>query len=126
MRLLLDTHVPIWWNSQSPELPASFARSIREPRNAVFVSAATVWEIVLKQRLGKLRFTGDVIGAVRGFRFDFLPITEVHAQALGTLPPLHGDPFDRMLVVQSHEEDLVLLTVDEQVLAYKPRTLARS
>ena len=121
MRLLLDTHIALWAIADDPRL-SDLARSlIDDPENAVMVSAATVWEISIKHALARsnMPISGDeALGYFRSAEFGLLDITPIHAAAVETLPPLHGDPFDRILVAQAMTEPLRLLTRDAQVAAY--------
>jgi PIN domain nuclease of toxin-antitoxin system len=119
MKLLLDTHSFLWWDSDDPKLPESFHSAIALPQNEVFVSAVTVWEIAIKRASGKLVFGGTVGRSIEIHGFRSLPITVEHAEWAGGLPPLHRDPFDRLLVAQAHLEGLVLVTIDEQILRYQ-------
>lgn len=123
MRLLLDTHSLMWWNEDSPRLPATFRKAIQTRENDVFVSAASVWEIAIKRRTGKLVLEGSICKAVAKLGFEQLQIISSHAEAVEDLPLIHSDPFDRMLIAQAQTEGMVLLTVDEQILRYAPRTL---
>jgi PIN domain nuclease of toxin-antitoxin system len=118
MKLLLDTHAFLWWDSNDALLPAALRSAIAEPSNHVFVSAVTVWEIAIKRGLGKLVFAGALGKAIEGHGFAALPITVEQAQWAGTLPQLHRDPFDRLLVAQAQLEGMVLVTVDEEILRY--------
>jgi PIN domain nuclease of toxin-antitoxin system len=119
MRLLLDTHPFLWWNSRDLRLPAELRSAIGAPENTVFVSAVTVWEIAIKRASGKLTFDLPVGKAIEGHGFTSLPISVAHAEWAGALPSLHRDPFDRLLVAQAQLEGLTLVTVDEQILRYQ-------
>jgi PIN domain nuclease of toxin-antitoxin system len=122
MRLLLDTHVWLWWNSEPERLAPRALRQIADPRNDVFLSAASVWEMAIKRRLGKLPLPEPVTAYVaRRLESDAVtPVAVTHGHAAGveTLERLHRDPFDRMLIVQARHEGFRLLTVDDRVLAY--------
>jgi len=118
MRLLLDTHVFLWWNEGNLALPEAFRQAISAPANEVVVSAVVVWEIGIKRGGGKLAFSGSVGDAIIGHNFIPLPITIKHAEKASVLPMHHRDPFDRMLVAQALAEDLILLTVDPLILNY--------
>jgi PIN domain nuclease of toxin-antitoxin system len=118
MDLLLDTHVFIWWDSSDRQLGAEAAVEIGDPANRIFVSAASIWEIAIKQRLGRLVFTGSPSRAVVRNGFLALPIAGDHAEAAAVLPPIHRDPFDRMLVAQSLARRLVLVTADDLIKQY--------
>ncbi len=114
MRLLLDTHVLIWWLAGDPALSASAQAAIADPANEAFVSAASAWEIATKYRIGKLpqsaALAADMPGVLTGQGFVELPITVRHGQAAGSLPGPHRDPFDRMLIAQAVLADLVLVS----------------
>lgn len=122
MKLLLDTHVWLWWNTESERLAPTAVRQIENPRNEVYLSAASVWELAIKCRLGKLPLPEPVATYVaRRLESDAvreLPVRAGHAAGVEILEPLHRDPFDRLLVVQARHEGLRLLTVDPLVLAY--------
>lgn len=118
MKLLLDTHVLLWWLAEAEELPDDLRRLIADSRNLAFVSAATVWEIEIKRALGKLRIPSDWIGALDAEDFRPLPVTWEHARRVARLPAIHRDPFDRLLVAQAMEEGLLLLTCDDTVRRY--------
>ena len=118
MKLLVDTHVLLWWLADAEELPADQRRLIADSRNMAFVSAATVWEIEIKRALGKLRITPDWLDALDAEEFRPLPVTWQHARRVARLPDIHRDPFDRLLVAQAMEEGLLLLTCDETVRRY--------
>ncbi len=116
MRLLLDTHAFLWWLDGDRRLPLRLRRLIGDDANAVYVSAATAWEIATKARLGKLPGATDVAtdvgGAVASQGFLAMPVTIPHAHRAGALPGPHRDPFDRMLIAQSQMDDLPLVSVE--------------
>jgi len=117
VKLLLDTHVVIWWLADDAALSDEIkARLDHEPD--VFLSAATVWEIAIKQAIGKLKEPPDLPAQIRDSGFRELPITSQHALAAGRLPLIHRDPFDRMLVAQARCEDLTLVTRDPEIGKY--------
>lgn len=118
MKLLLDTHAFLWWDSNDALLPDGLRAAIASPQNQVLVSAVTVWEIAIKRALGKLVFGQGLGKAIEDYGFAALPITVEHAEWAGSLPQLHRDPFDRLLVAQAQLEGLVLVTVDEQIVRY--------
>jgi PIN domain nuclease of toxin-antitoxin system len=116
--LLLDTHVVLWWLTDDPALPAEIkARLDHDPD--VYVSSVTIWEIAIKQAIGKLTGPDDLPGLIAGSGFAELPISSGHAIAAGRLPPIHRDPFDRMLVAQAQCEDLTLVTADSRCQKYE-------
>ena len=111
MRLLLDTHILIWWAHEVPIAPDA-AIAIRSPENRVVVSAASIWEAEIKIRIGKLELEGDLATESAEHGFDPMAINMDHAVAAGRLPPHPGDPFDRMLVAQAQLEGLTIVTRD--------------
>ena len=118
MKLLLDTHVVIWWLTDDPTLSEEVKdRLDHEPD--VYVSAATIWEVTIKQAIGKLKEPADLPERIRDSGFRELPITSDHAIAAGRLPLLHRDPFDRILVAQARYENLTLVSRDAQVHKYE-------
>jgi PIN domain nuclease of toxin-antitoxin system len=124
MRLLLDAHAVLWWLANDPALSEEARDAIADPSSAVFVSAATAWEISIKQALGKLDAPSDLERQIELNRFEPLAITIGHAYAAGTLPRHHDDPFDRMLVAQAMAEQLTVLTSDPRIPLYGVSTLS--
>jgi PIN domain nuclease of toxin-antitoxin system len=118
VNLLLDTHVFIWWDQRSAALNDSARSAIEDPSNNVFVSAASVWEIAIKRRTGKLQFTGSAYGAIAANGFLDLPISPAEAEIAGNLTWRHTDPFDRILVAQAMRQGLVFVTADEVIRAF--------
>ena len=116
--LLLDTHVVLWWLNDPASLEAAAHRLIADPRNRVFVSAAVAWEITIKRLLGKLEAPDDLEDALEEERFQHLPITVPHALAVAELPPIHGDPFDRIQIAQARLEGLTIVTRDGTIPSY--------
>ena len=123
MRLLVDTHVFIWCDRQPRRVDATLLARLRDGRNDVFVSSATVWEIAIKRATGKLAFAGPIVDTVERLGFELLPISGAHAEHAGGLPRHHNDPFDRMLVAQATLEGLVLGTQDPLMRPYNVATL---
>lgn len=118
MNFLLDTHVLLWWLDDSPKLSGRARALIADSRNPGFVSAATIWEIRIKEALGKLQVPPDFRQALDRQPFEPLPITEAHAHAIVDLPMHHRDPFDRMLVAQAKCERLALVSRDSHLRRY--------
>lgn len=119
MNLLLDTHAFLWWLADDPTLSGEARNAIGERSAIVYVSAASLWEISIKQALGKLKVESpDLAAEITANGFVELPITGRHALEAGALPPHHSDPFDRMLVAQASLEDLTLVTRDPAIEAY--------
>lgn len=122
-RLLLDTHPLLWWLAGA-DLDPGAADRIADPANVVVVSAASIWEIAIKRRLGKLRFPGSPSEEARKAGFGQVAITAAHAERAGELAPHHRDPFDRMLVAQAELEGCTVVTRDRAFTAYGVATLA--
>lgn len=121
MRLLVDTHLLLWAAVQSRRLPREARRFLEDPANDVYFSAASLWEIVVKAALRRPDFKVDVAvlrPALADMGLKELAVTGAHAERLASLPPVHKDPFDRMLVAQSLAEPLVLLTNDRLLAGY--------
>jgi PIN domain nuclease of toxin-antitoxin system len=116
-RLLLDTHVVLWWLADDSTLSDDIKDMIDEEVD-VFVSTATIWEIAIKQAKGKLISPADLPQQVRDCDLDTLPIAADHAIRAGRLPLLHADPFDRMIVAQAQCEGLTVVSRDEAVSRY--------
>jgi len=121
VNLLLDTQVLLWWLSGNPRLGPRSKEFISEPGNAAWVSAASVLEIAIKVSAGKLRMdepVDDLLPALERHRFRELPVSAVHALAVGSLPWHHKDPFDRLLIAQARLEGLTIITSDTALAAY--------
>lgn len=117
MRLLLDSHVALWWLEDSSQL-GSTCRSVIQSADHVAVSAVTPWELGIKRALGKLSMPEGLVEQLRAGGFDLLSIDGDHAELAPTLPPHHRDPFDRMLIAQARLETLTLVTADQSLAAY--------
>jgi PIN domain nuclease of toxin-antitoxin system len=117
LRLLLDTHALLWWLADT-ELEPSTSQAVADPRNDVYVSAASVWEISIKRALGKLSAPDNLEETVAGNGFQPLPISLAHATKAGELPLHHQDPFDRMLIAQAQLEGLTTVTRDPRFQSY--------
>lgn len=122
-RLLLDTHVFIWWISKDPQLGINSRRAITDGNNMVYISAASVWEISIKRALGKLVFNADLDEIMEVNHFCPLEITLFHAEQAGQLPKYHQDPFDRMLIAQAQAEGLVIVSADRLIRQYGIRLM---
>ena len=118
MNLLLDTHVLLWWLDDPGQISREALSAIQNQENAVFVSAATAWEIEIKKFLGKLDAPDNLDEVIDDCRFYPLSITIKHALAVRELPLHHRDPFDRMLVAQTKVEGLTIVTRDSDVIQY--------
>jgi PIN domain nuclease of toxin-antitoxin system len=116
--LLLDTHVFLWWDAAASDLSAACRAAIADPSNRIFVSAASVWEIGVKRRTGKLAFSGSAVEAIRQNGFLEAPILGRDAEAAAVLDWSHADPFDRLLVAQAQLGSLTLATADRAIRLY--------
>ena len=118
MRILLDTHLYLWWLEDSPQLSAA-ARTLIRDAETVYISSATLWEAVIKTGLGKLdAVPAELVAGIGASGFEPLPITPEHTLPLPLLANHHKDPFDRMLIAQAISEPLHLVTVDGVLSAY--------
>jgi PIN domain nuclease of toxin-antitoxin system len=128
MRLLLDTHIFLWYISADPHLPAAFRDAIRDPANEVYLSVASLWETVIKHALGKLplpEVPAEFLPRQReAHKIASLPVEEAALTHLAGLPALHRDPFDRILIAQALQTGMKLVTVDEAIRAYPVSLLA--
>ena len=119
MRLLLDTHVLLWWAAADRKLSKDTRAAIASPDNDIAVSAATFWELAIKRQLGRVKIhLADLQKAVAADGFIEMPVAIAHTLRLQTLPDLHRDPFDRLLIAQCIESASRLLTRDAQILEY--------
>ena len=122
MNILLDTHIFLWFISADARLPEAMRQELRDPRNEVYLSVLSVWEVIVKHQIGKLPLPAPpetYLPAQRErHRIASLPVDEASVARLAGLPPIHRDPFDRMLLCQALQHDLVLATVDHTMLGY--------
>jgi PIN domain nuclease of toxin-antitoxin system len=119
VNLLLDTHVLLWWLDDNPALSGSCRAAVADGDNLVFVSAAVIWEIRIKQALGKLKIPSAFREILDQQSFNWLSITVEHAHALESLAAHHRDPFDRILVAQAGVEGFTIVTHDAIFRKYK-------
>jgi PIN domain nuclease of toxin-antitoxin system len=117
VRILLDSHVALWWLDDSAELGPR-CRELIENADEAFVSAVTPWELGIKRSLGKLSMPNGLVDVLESDGFRSLSITAAHAELAPALPAFHRDPFDRMLVAQAQLETLVLVTADKALASY--------
>lgn len=118
MKLLLDTHILLWWFADDPKLPGPAAGAIADGDSWVAVSAASGWEIAIKKAAGRLEAPDDLVEAIEASDFDAVSISPAHALAAGALPAYHADPFDRMIIAQARAEALTVVTADRRFSAY--------
>lgn len=121
MKVLLDTHLLIWWEANHPRLPATVTQWVRNEAEMVFISRASLWEIAIKVSIGRLKMDiAKFSDNIEKHGFVWLDIKNEHLLAVASLPLFddHRDPFDRLLVAQSQTEPLVLLTADSKLARY--------
>ena len=123
-RLLLDTPAFVWCLSDVSKLAEDTRAAIADPRNDVFVSAITGWEIAVKRAKGRMTAPDNLSAMIEERGFTHLPLTFHHAEQAGNLPTHHQDPFDRFLIAQARAEGLVLVTRDARIPLYGIRTMA--
>ncbi len=127
MRLLLDTHIFLWWDRRPEKLPSRWLAALRDPTNTLLLSVASVWEMQIKSHAGKLELGLPLAELMESQRLangiEVLPIQLAHVLALDELPPHHRDPFDRLVIAQANAEDLTLVSVDPVFANYPVRLL---
>lgn len=127
MSLLLDTHAFIWWADEPERLPSALLDRLRDPAETVLLSMASLWEMQIKIGLGKLELRQPLRTVVEEQQRDnaigLLAIEPRHIWTLGELPPLHGDPFDRLLIAQARTDGLTLASLDRHFDAYSIQRL---
>ena len=119
MNLFLDTRILLWWLDDNRSLSKQARDAIATTDNLIFVSVAVIWEIRIKQAVGKLEITPDFLRTLKQQGFEILSITADHAFKVGELPMHHRDPFDRMLIAQAMAEGLTIMTHDRVFNRYK-------
>ena len=117
MKILLDTHVALWWYIDSKLLSKASREALEDINNTIFFSAASSWELNLKISIGKLKVPSEFFKQIME-DFIELPVRSHHANRLLKIDMLHRDPFDLMLIAQCIEDDLVLVTRDKEILQY--------
>jgi PIN domain nuclease of toxin-antitoxin system len=121
-RLLLDTHVLLWWLRGTADLSDDLRERI-DTELEVYVSSVSVWELSIKKASGKLTLPEDLTDWIERSGLSDLPISLVHTDLAGRLPPIHRDPFDRMLIAQALTEKLTLVTRDGLIRKYDVSTI---
>ena len=118
MRLLIDSHAFLWWSETSARLGAAARNALADPANEVLVSIAGLWELTIKQSSGRLTLPDDLQAMVASQGFTVLPVTFIHLRRIGSLPRVHRDPFDRMMIAQALAEGIPIATGDRIFAAY--------
>ncbi len=117
MRYLLDSHIFLWLDNLE-RLAVPVRDVLGDPKQELYLSVASLWELTLKRVVGKLHFTGPFAAAAERYRITLLPVLAEHVAAVEQLPRFHKDPFDHLLLAQARVEDLVLVTHDEVLTRY--------
>jgi len=121
MRYLIDTHVVIWLAINSPELPEGIRELVENSENDIYICSASLWEIAVKMNLGKLdlkRPLNKLLSDIKTYGFNVLQVEDEYLCNLLTLPYIHKDPFDRLIISTALAEDLVIITIDENIQKY--------
>ena len=127
MRVLIDTHIFIWYVQNSERLPSSITAIINNGRNDILLSIASVWEMAIKQSTGKLNlgtpYASFIAEQMRLNSMELLPVRLEHLDLITTLPLHHRDPFDRLLIAQAIVEDILLISADSVFSLYPVRVM---
>ena len=123
MKFLLDTHSLLWTIFEPNKLSKEAQEIIANPQNIICVSLISLWEISIKKNIGRLDIPEEFFEVVVTGGFEILPLTMAQIEQYQTLPLHHRDPFDRMLVVQTIEQQLVLITRDSEIIKYEVKTI---
>jgi PIN domain nuclease of toxin-antitoxin system len=122
MKVLLDTHAFIWWSTNDPQLSQTARDTIADPSNTILFSVVNAWEIIIKQGTGKLTLpepaTTYIPSRIAANQFVTMPVNLSHILQVASLPDLHRDPFDRLLIAQSQTEQIPIITIDRYVVQY--------
>jgi PIN domain nuclease of toxin-antitoxin system len=126
VKLLLDTHAFIWWDSDPSRLSPAAHAALHDPANEVWLSVASVWEMVIKAQLGKLNLRlslAEILTQQQANGLQVVPMTLAHVLAVATLPPIHRDPFDRVLIAQAYVEGAAIISADAALHQYPVHVL---
>ncbi len=127
MKLLIDSHIFIWWQDEPKKLSAKFSNAIFDTSNTIYLSLVSLWEMQLKIQTGKLHLSVNLSKAIETVQkandLQILPIESAHVYELENLPFHHKDPFDRLLIAQANIENLTLVTDDPKFSAYSAHLL---
>ena len=118
MKYLLDTHVILWWLTEPKSIKSKAYKVISDRGNNIYLSAASFWEMSIKKGLGRLSLPHNLLETLAGDGFELLPFLPEETLGVADLPPLHSDPFDRLLIIQAKLNDLVLVTRDHNIIKY--------
>jgi PIN domain nuclease of toxin-antitoxin system len=118
MQYLLDTHVLLWWLANPKQLSQKSQNIITDKANRIFVSSISMWEMAIKQELGRLEIPINILSILQAENITMLPLTAEEGLGVVNLPKLHSDPFDRILIVQAKLNNLVFITKDKKIMEY--------
>jgi len=118
-KYLLDTHIFLWWISDAKRLSKKVFNTILDSSNQIYISSASIWEIAIKEALGKIELSVNLDNIIEENGFKELKISAICANATKELEQIHRDPFDRMLIAQAKKNDLILITNDRYIIKYK-------
>ena len=121
--VLVDTHVLLWWLTDDPAVSGAARDVIAEPATETLVSVASLWEVAIKRRLGRLSAPEELPEVIAEEGFNWLPVTPEHAWAVASLPDHHRDPFDRLLIAQAMSEALPIVTAEPRFAEYDVEVL---
>jgi len=121
--VLADAHILLWWRVDDPRLTSPAREAMANPDVELFFSAASIWEMAIKQAAGKLELPDDFLSTLGDRGFTELAISARHGEIAAALPLHHRDPFDRMIVAQAQSEALTVITNDARIAAYDVRVL---
>lgn len=123
MRVLLDSQVMVWWMGKPDRISRETLQIITDPRNPVYISAASVWELGIKVANGNLTLPEKYLESLMNDGFATLDVTMRHAQVSADLPMIHSDPFDRVIIAQARSDDLVLISADRHIRRYNIKVI---
>jgi PIN domain nuclease of toxin-antitoxin system len=126
MNYLLDTHIVVWWLMDSQKIVPKVREIIADKTNEIFVSSVSLWEMAIKQSIGRLTIPKNIIEVLIKEGFEMLPLMPEESLSVSDLPFIHNDPFDRMLIIQAKLNNLVLITDDSKIIQYPVLTLKSS
>ena len=123
MEYLLDTHIILWWLTDPTKIKSKGRKIIRDKNNKIYISAASFWEMGIKQSIGRITLPHNLIDSLLAEGFALLHITPEEGLGVSDLPFIHNDPFDRLLIIQAKMNDLIIITNDKQIKTYPVVTL---
>jgi PIN domain nuclease of toxin-antitoxin system len=118
VKILVDTHILLWWLQDDPKLSTRGKRELGDGENELYISCVSLWEMSIKRALGKLHVPDILMQVVANNNIGIIPVDVEHVASFANVPPLHSDPFDRMLVAQAITEGLTIMTHDKQITNY--------